>query len=87
MTRLLKTQGRKIGRKPKSGQLKGEPDHTRLTETAATPLDSEFCWHYLLEEFLVVSEPLSCALKAEIPRREHVWSWLLRDGKGMRASY
>lgn len=86
---MTEKSGQGVGR-PNTGQLRGESDHAKVilclaphTETAATLLDSERGWYNILEEFLIVSEPLSYALKAQIPRREHVWSWLCGDGKGM----
>lgn len=78
--RSLKNQGREIGRKPEPGQLKGEPDHSRVIVCLESPLRlrlhcpaSELCWHNILKELLITSELLS-------HRREHVWSWLLGDG-------
>ena len=40
-------------------------------------LVSELCWHDISEECQFVSEPLSCVLKVEIPRKENVWFWML----------
>lgn len=73
-TRSEKNQGEEIDRKPEAVQLMLSQIIPGLvcaqnltTETAATLLDSEHCCESILDEFLIVYEPLSCAFNAHIP--------------------
>ena len=72
--RSEKNQGKETGRRPEAGQLHAEPNLTSYYVLRASPLrlllhllDSEHCCDSILDEFLTVSEPLSCAFNVHVP--------------------